>query len=117
MAPKLLIVLTSHAKIAGTDFPTGWWLPEFAHPFYKLKPHFDLTIASPDGGESPLNPWCADLYKEDVESMKFLKEEEVWWKNTEKLESFLGKSGDFEGVYFVGGHGRKSHPYPQTSDF
>ncbi len=39
--------------------------------------------------------------------MKFLKEQESLWKNTEKLSSFTGKAKDFDAIFFVGGHGRK----------
>jgi hypothetical protein len=47
------------------------------------------------------------MFKEDAESTKFLKEKESLWKNTEKLSSFLGKAGQFDGIFYVGGHGRK----------
>lgn len=112
MAPKLLFVLSSANTHTKLGKPTGWYLPEFAHPYYKLAPHFDITIASPKGGEAPLDPSSVEMFKSDEESVKFLKEEEKLWKNTSVLADFLGKSGDFEGIFYVGGHGREFPFFP-----
>lgn len=105
--PKVLFVLTSHNKMGDTGNPTGWYLPEFAHPYYQLEGKADITIASPKGGEAPLDPSSVEMFKEDAEAVKFLKEKEVLWKNTEKLSSFIGKADQFDAVFYVGGHGRK----------
>jgi len=105
MAPKVLFVLSSHKELGDTGKTTGWYLPEFAHPYYKLEGKADITIASPKGGEAPLDPSSVEMFKEDAESTKFLKEKESLWKNTEKLSSFLGKAGQFDGIFYVGGHG------------
>jgi hypothetical protein len=48
-----------------------------------------------------------EQFKEDAESTKFLKEKESLWKNTEKLSTFLGKADQFDGIFYVGGHGRE----------
>lgn len=64
-------------------------------------------VASPAGGEAPLDPGSVDFAKDDDESQKFLKEKESLWKNTEKLESFKGRAGEFDAIFFVGGHGRE----------
>jgi len=105
MAPKILFVLSSHNKLGDTGKPTGWYLPEFAHPYYKLEGKTDITIASPKGGEAPLDPSSVEAFKEDAESTKFLKEKEALWKNTEKLSSFAGKADQFDAIFYVGGHG------------
>ncbi|CZR58333.1 related to NonF protein, involved in nonactin biosynthesis [Phialocephala subalpina] len=105
MAPKVLFVLTSHDKMGDTGKPTGWYLPEFAHPYEVLKDHVQITIASPNGGEAPLDPSSVEAFKEDPVSAKFLKNDEALWKNTKKLESFLGHAGEYEAIFFVGGHG------------
>ena len=47
--------------------------------------------------------------------MKFLKENEKLWKQTEKLDSFLGRAGEFDAIFFVGGHGRECSLYSQVS--
>ncbi|RDL41147.1 uncharacterized protein BP5553_01126 [Venustampulla echinocandica] len=105
MAPKVLVVLTSHDKLGNTGKPTGWYLPEFSHPYEVLAPHVKITVASPAGGEAPLDPASVEAFKNDPISTKFLKEKEELWKKTEKLESFLGKAGQFDAIFFVGGHG------------
>jgi len=103
--PKVLFVLTSHAELGNLGKPTGWYLPEFAHPYNKLAPHTDIVVASPKGGEAPLDPSSVEASKDDEESQKFLKEKTELWKNTEKLSDFLGKTGEFAAILFVGGHG------------
>ncbi|KAK4496745.1 hypothetical protein PRZ48_012728 [Zasmidium cellare] len=103
--PKVLFVLTSHDKMGNTGNPTGWYLPEFAHPYYKLEKEASITIASPKGGEAPLDPSSVEMFKEDAEAVKFLKEKESLWKNTEKLSKFLDSADEFDAVFYVGGHG------------
>merc|ERR1712219_80424 len=103
--PKVLFVLTSHDQMGNTGKPTGWYLPEFAHPYHVLSPHAQISIASPSGGASPLDPSSVEASKEDDVSVKFLKENENLWKQTEKLDSFLGRAGEFDAIFFVGGHG------------
>jgi len=54
---KILIVLTSHDQLGTTGLKTGFWLEEFAAPYYVLKDaNADITIASPKGGQPPLDP-------------------------------------------------------------
>ncbi|CAK4008804.1 class I glutamine amidotransferase [Lecanosticta acicola] len=103
--PKVLFVLTSHKDMGTTGKPTGWYLPEFAHPYYKLEGKADIVIASPKGGEAPLDPASVEMFKEDAEATKFLKEKETLWKHTEKLGDFLGKAEEFDAIFYVGGHG------------
>lgn len=68
----------------------------------------DIVIASPKGGEAPLDPASVEMFKEDAEAVKFLKEKEALWKNTDKLSKYLGKAAEFDAIFYVGGHGRKS---------
>jgi len=105
MAPKVLFVLTSHNKIDKINKPTGWYLPELAHPYEVLAPHTEIIIASPAGGEAPLDQGSVDAFKEDPVSSEFFKTKESVWKKTEKLESFLGRADEFEAIFYVGGHG------------
>ncbi|KAH6892891.1 ThiJ/PfpI family protein [Thelonectria olida] len=103
---KLLVVLTSQNILpTRNNTKTGWYLPEFVHPYNALAPHVDLVIASPKGGEAPIDPYSIEDAKDDEQSQAFLKEKEHLWKNTEKLESFLGNTSEFAGIFFVGGHG------------
>jgi len=103
--PKVLIVLTSHKELGNTGKPTGWYLPEFAHPYNVLAPKAQITIASPAGGEAPLDPASVELFKADQVSVDFLNTKSALWKNTEKLSDFLGHAKDFDAIFYVGGHG------------
>lgn len=105
-----------------TGKPTGWYLvravchamielrpannsqPEFAHPYEVLSPHVTIVVASPEGGAAPLDPSSVEVTKEDKVSTAFLKKEHLW-KDTVKLSSILGHAGDYEAIFFVGGHG------------
>ena len=62
-------------------------------------------MASPAGGEAPLDPSSVEAFKEDKISTSFLAKEEALWKKTEKLDTFLGHAGEYEAIFFVGGHG------------
>ncbi|EMC95448.1 hypothetical protein BAUCODRAFT_73057 [Baudoinia panamericana UAMH 10762] len=105
MSPKILVVLSSHDKLGDTGKQTGWYLPEFAHPYYKLEGKADMTIISPKGGAAPLDPSSVEMFKEDAEASKFLKEKEALWTNTDKLSNYLGKADQYDGIFYVGGHG------------
>ncbi|OAP56945.1 hypothetical protein AYL99_09057 [Fonsecaea erecta] len=103
--PRVLFVLTSHSVLGATGKPTGWYLPEFAHPFHELHEVADIIVASPVGGEAPLDPGSVESWKQDEVSVQFLDNQSSLWKNTRKLESFLGKAKDFAAIFYVGGHG------------
>ncbi|KAL4940237.1 hypothetical protein BDV06DRAFT_197143 [Aspergillus oleicola] len=105
MAPKVLIVLTSFDKIEANNHPTGWYLPEFAHPWEVLHSKTELTIASPAGGAAPLDPSSVKMFENDPVSSKFLKEQEALWKNTIKLDDVLPRASEFDAIFYVGGHG------------
>lgn len=70
-----------------------------------LAPSTHITIASPAGGEAPLDPSSID--KSDKVSANFLDTKEALWKNTEKLSSFVGRAKEFDAIFYVGGHGRE----------
>ncbi|KAM3516725.1 hypothetical protein NHJ13051_009639 [Beauveria bassiana] len=103
--PKFLIVLTSQDILPTRGIKTGWYLPELVHPYNKLAPHVDIVVASPAGGAAPIDPYSIVDSKDDKECQAFLKEKTDVWKKTEKLEKFLGKSAEFAGIFYVGGHG------------
>ncbi|CAG8001851.1 unnamed protein product [Penicillium nalgiovense] len=105
MTPKVLVVLTSHDKLGSTGNPTGWYLPEFAHPWEVLHEKVSLTIASPKGGEAPLDPASVKMFESDETSQKFLKEQKALWTNTHKLADMLPRAGEFDAIFYVGGHG------------
>ncbi|KIX97986.1 uncharacterized protein Z520_06065 [Fonsecaea multimorphosa CBS 102226] len=103
--PRVLFVLTSHSVLGASGKPTGWYLPEFAHPYHELHEVADITVASPAGGEAPLDPGSVEAWRQDEVSAQFLEKQSSLWKKTDKLESFVGKAKDFAAVFYVGGHG------------
>lgn len=106
MAPKVLIVLTSQSTIPKTNDPTGWYLPEFAHPWKELHDAgAEIVVASPKGGEAPLDPGSVEMFKSDEVSAAFLKNQQSLWKNTVKLSEIVPRAGEFDAIFYVGGHG------------
>ncbi|KAJ5289147.1 ThiJ/PfpI [Penicillium angulare] len=101
MPPKILVVLTSHDEIPGVG-PTGWYLPELAHPYEKLHKKTTITVASPKGGKAPLDPGSVKMFSEDPVCKDFLSKEFIW-SDTKKLSDMNEK--DFDAIFYVGGHG------------
>ncbi|PWZ02956.1 class I glutamine amidotransferase-like protein [Testicularia cyperi] len=105
---KILVVFTSHTQLIGSDHPTGYYLPEIAHPYYIFKEAgYELVAASPKGGEAPLDQSSVDAFKEDADSVKFLNDKEAqnWVGNTQKLDDFADKQSEFAAIFYPGGHG------------
>ncbi|GAA6020193.1 hypothetical protein JCM10207_004363 [Rhodosporidiobolus poonsookiae] len=103
MVQKILCVLTSHDKFLSGK-PTGWYLPEAAHPYYEFKQAgFEVDFASPKGGNAPVDPSSVDGFKEDEQSVKFLNEEKALYEQTKKLAAV--KESDYDAIFFAGGHG------------
>ena len=103
---KILMVLTSHAELGNTGKKTGFWLEEFAAPYYVFKDAgADVVLASPAGGQPPLDP-KSDLpefqtaltarFKADKDAQDALAQ-------TVKLETVSQE--DFDTVFYPGGHG------------
>jgi putative intracellular protease/amidase len=103
---KVLMVLTSHDQLGNTGRKTGFWLEEFAAPYFVFRDAgVELTLASPKGGQPPIDP-KSDLpegqtpamarFKQDPEAQKHLSQ-------TVKLSNM--KSEDFDTIFYVGGHG------------
>lgn len=103
---NILIVLTSHDKLGDTDRKTGFWLEEFATPYYTLlDAGANIILASPKGGQPPLDP-SSDAPDFQTEATKRFKADEKANKvlaNTVKLSSI--KESDFDAVMYPGGHG------------
>ncbi|KAM0258679.1 hypothetical protein ACHAQJ_003687 [Trichoderma viride] len=103
---KVLIVLTSHDKIDAINHPTGWYLPEFAHPYQILSDNnVEVTVASPKGGAAPLDPGSVELSKDDAVSISFFENKKALWENTTPLKQFRGRAGEFDAIFYPGGHG------------
>lgn len=70
----------------------------------------NVIVASPLGGEAPLDAGSVKMYGEDPSCVNFLAKHEELFKKTGKLENFVGRVGEFVTLYFVGGHGRMLLP-------
>jgi putative intracellular protease/amidase len=103
---KILIVLTSHDQLGDTGKKTGFWLEEFAAPYYALKDAgAAITLASPKGGQPPLDP-KSDLPENLTELMKRFRTDKAVQAdlaNTKKLADV--SADDFDAVFYPGGHG------------
>ncbi|CAN8102343.1 unnamed protein product [Discula destructiva] len=108
MAPKILIVLTSHDQLGDSGKPTGWYLPELAHPYdVFVAAGAQMTFASPKGGVAPLDPASVEMFKGDASSQAFLKEHKDIWETTRPLAEFppATASDEYDAIFYPGGHG------------
>ncbi len=103
---KILMVLTSHDQLGNTGRKTGFWLEEFAAPYYVFKDAgVELTLASPKGGQPPIDP-KSDLPENQTPAMERFKQDQAAQKalsQTVRLADM--KSEDFDTIFYVGGHG------------
>jgi len=102
--PSILFIFTSADKTLSGK-PTGWYLPEAAHPYYLLAPHHDIAFASPSGANPPLDPASVDAFKEDAESIRFLADETVKRKLANAIPLKDAHAADYDALFYVGGHG------------
>lgn len=103
---NILFVLTSNDKMGSTGHKTGFWVEEFAAPYYTLTDKgFNVTLASPKGGLPPIDP-NSDTEDAATEATKRFDKDEATKKklaNTHKLDSIDQK--DYDAVFYPGGHG------------
>lgn len=103
---KILMILTSHDQLGDTGKKTGFWLEEFAAPYYVLKDAgHEITLASPAGGQPPLDPKSdePDAQTEATERFKQDAEAQAQLASTLKLADI--DIAAFDGVFYPGGHG------------
>jgi putative intracellular protease/amidase len=103
---KILMVLTSHDQLGNTGRKTGFWLEEGAAPYFVFRDAgVELTLASPKGGQPPIDP-KSDLPENQTPAQARFKKDEAAKKafaNTIKLAD--AKAEDFDTVFYPGGHG------------
>ena len=103
---KVLFVLTSHSDLGNTGEKTGFWIEEFAAPYYELSDKgYDITIATPLGGQPPIDPKsdADDAQTEDTKRFKADGDLQKKLANTLKLSDM--NSADYDAVFYPGGHG------------
>jgi len=106
MSKKILMVLTSHDTLGDTGEKTGFWLEEFAGPYYAfLDAGVELTLASPKGGQPPLDPKSSEAGFQTEDTARFNSDvaAKAVLANTAKLSEV--NAADFDGVFYPGGHG------------
>jgi putative intracellular protease/amidase len=103
---KILMVLTSHDRLGDTGLKTGFWLEEFVAPYYVFKDqNFEITLASPKGGQPPLDPKSdePDFQTDATERFRLDKESQQLLASTQRLDSL--NPSDYDGIFYPGGHG------------
>lgn len=103
---KILMVLTSHAELGETGRKTGFWLEEFAAPYYIFKDAgAQIVVASPKGGQPPLDPKSDQADAQTPATKRFHEDPaaQAVLASTHKLSHIVGD--DFDAIFYPGGHG------------
>lgn len=103
---KILMVLTSHDQLGTTGRKTGFWLEELAAPFYAFKDAgAHITLASPKGGNPPLDPKSNEPDFQTEQTHRFEADPDAMAQlaATVRLDSI--SQSDFDAVFYPGGHG------------
>ena len=106
MAKKILMVLTSHADLGNTGEKTGFWVEEFAAPYYAfIDAGAEVTLASPEGGQPPIDPTStlADFETDATKRYDNDSAAKTLMANTQILSEV--NASDFDAVFYPGGHG------------
>lgn len=103
---KILMVLTSHNQLGTTGRPTGFWLEEFAAPYFVFRDAgVKLTLASPQGGQPPIDP-KSDLPENQTPAMeRFKQDAEAQEALAYTVRLADVKAEDYDSVFYPGGHG------------
>lgn len=103
---KILMVLTSHDVLGKTGRKTGFWLEEFAAPYFVFRDAgVELTLASPNGGQPPLDPKSDDPANQTEAETRFKKDERAQRELSQTVKLASMQAEDFDTVFYVGGHG------------
>lgn len=103
---RILMVLTSHDKLGDTGKKTGFWLEELAAPYYVFQAAgAEITLASPLGGQPPLDPKsdAPDAQTDDTRRFHADAEAKAALAATHKLADI--DVGAYDAVFYPGGHG------------
>ena len=103
---KILMVLTSHDVLGKTGRKTGFWLEEFAAPYFVFRDAgVVLTLASPKGGQPPIDPKSDEPGNQTDAMARFKKDERAQRELSQTVKLADVKAQDFDTVFYVGGHG------------
>lgn len=103
---KVLFVLTSHDELGNTGHKTGFWIEEFAAPYYTLLDKgINITIASPKGGQPPIDPKSDTPESSTPATERFKKDAATQDKLAHTIMLSKVKEQDYDAVFYPGGHG------------
>lgn len=103
---KILMVLTSHDQLGDTGKKTGFWLEEFAAPYYALKDAgAAITVVSPAGGQPPLDPKSDEPDAQTDATRRFKADPDAQRVLASTGKLFEVNADDFDAVFYPGGHG------------
>jgi len=103
---KVLIVLTSHSELGDTGKKTGFWVEEFAAPYYVLADAgAEITLASPKGGQPPIDPKSEEAEAQTKATHRFDQDQPLKRKLAHTLKLSAVKAVDYDAVFYPGGHG------------
>jgi len=103
---KILMVLTSHDQLGNTGKKTGFWLEEFAAPYYTFKDAgATITLASPGGGQPPLDPKSDTPDSQTKDTQRFKADPAAQAALAQTIELNKVSAGNFDAVFYPGGHG------------
>ena len=103
---KILMVLTSHDRLGDTGHKTGFWLEEFAAPYYVFKDAgAQITLASPKGGQPPIDPKSDDPGAQTAATERFAADAAARTALASTLTLDEVRAEDFDALFYPGGHG------------
>ena len=103
---KIAMILTSHDQLGNTGHKTGFWLEEFAAPYYTfIDAGAEVTLASPAGGQPPLDPKSDDPSAQTDDTKRFKADAAAQKALTSTVKLDTIKAEDFDAVFYPGGHG------------
>ena len=103
---KVLIVLTSHSELGNTGGKTGFWIEEFAAPYYVMADAgVKITIASPKGGQPPIDPKSEAADAQTPATKRFNEDADLKKTLAHTVKLSEVKQSDFDAVFYPGGHG------------
>jgi putative intracellular protease/amidase len=103
---KIAMILTSHDELGTTGKKTGFWLEEFAAPYYVFKDAgVTLTLASPQGGQPPLDPKSDEPGAQTAATERFKQDPAAQQTLAHTVQLDTIKAADFDAIFYPGGHG------------
>ncbi|CAD5375796.1 Type 1 glutamine amidotransferase domain-containing protein [Pseudomonas sp. OF001] len=103
---KILMVLTSHDRLGDTGHKTGFWLEEFAAPYYVFRDAgAEIVLASPRGGQPPIDPKSSDPGAQTAATRRFNEDAAARAALASTLTLDEVRAEDYDALFYPGGHG------------